>query len=68
MDAARPAVSPAELARGALRRLARAHLEPTPENFARAYAAESGHPAPAPEARDQGPAWVALIVQLTCNL
>ena len=68
MDAARPAVSPAELARGALRRLARAHLEPTPENFARAYAAESGHPAPAPEARDQGPAWVALIEQLTCNL
>jgi diguanylate cyclase len=68
MEAARPVVSPAELARGALRRLARAHLEPTPENYARAYAAESGHPAPQAEARDSGAAWVALVEQLTCNL
>jgi len=68
MEAAHTALVPAELARGALRRLARAHLEPTPENYARAYAAESGHLAPQPEARDQGAAWVALIEKLAWNL
>jgi diguanylate cyclase len=36
---------PSELAKGALRRLARAKQEPTPENYARAYAEEAGHPA-----------------------
>lgn len=44
MDAERP--SPATLAKGALRRLAQAKQEPTPANFARAYAAEAGEPLP----------------------
>lgn len=39
-------VSPAQIAKGALRRLAMGKIEPTPENFARAYAEESGRPAP----------------------
>ena len=34
--------APARLAKGALRRLAAERLEPTPENFARAYADEAG--------------------------
>ena len=42
MDTTRTAISPATLARGALRRLAQSHLEPTPENYARAYAEEVG--------------------------
>ncbi len=39
---AAPAMTPAALAKGALRRLAVAQLEPTPENYARAYADEGG--------------------------
>ncbi|MBL8362310.1 MAG: diguanylate cyclase [Rubrivivax sp.] len=35
-------VAPAQLAKAALRRLALAKLEPTPENYARAYAEEAG--------------------------
>ncbi len=35
----------AQLAKGALRRLAQAQQEPTPENYARAYAEEAGQPA-----------------------
>ena len=34
--------APAQFAKGALRRLAQAQHEPTPENFARAYAEEAG--------------------------
>ncbi|MDO9286290.1 MAG: GGDEF domain-containing protein [Aquabacterium sp.] len=45
MDADRPA--PAQLAKGALRRLAMAKLEPTPAHYARAYAEEAGEPLPA---------------------
>ncbi len=49
MDATRqtPAQSapPAQLAKGALRRLAAAGLEPTPANYARAYADEAGESA-----------------------
>jgi diguanylate cyclase len=45
MDADRPA--PAQLAKGALRRLAQSKREPTPANFARAYAEEAGDTAPA---------------------
>ena len=45
MDAERPA--PAQLAKGALRRLALSKREPTPANFARAYAEEAGDAAPA---------------------
>ena len=47
MDAARPASpAPAQLAKGALRRLAMSKLEPTPANYARAYAEECGVPLP----------------------
>ena len=46
MDAQRPVTLPAQLAKGALRRLAAAKLEPTPANYARAYAEESGEPLP----------------------
>ena len=45
MDAERPA--PAQLAKGALRRLAMAKLEPTPAHYARAYAEEAGEALPA---------------------
>jgi diguanylate cyclase len=38
------AMTPAQIAKGALRRLAMAQHEPTPENYARAYAEESGQP------------------------
>lgn len=37
--------APAQIAKGALRRLAAERLEPTPENFARAYAEEAGESA-----------------------
>lgn len=68
--------SPTTLAKGALRRLAQAHHEPTPENYARAYAEESGQPvaaAPAPaaavpDARAQGAAWAGLVERLARNL
>ena len=35
--------SSADLAKAALRRLVMTKLEPTPENFARAFRAEAGH-------------------------
>ena len=45
MDAELP--TPAQLAKGALRRLAASKREPTPANFARAYAEEAGGAVPA---------------------
>ncbi len=45
-EALRSDLPVAEMAKGALRRLALAKLEPTPENYARAYAQESGAAAP----------------------
>ncbi|NRF70346.1 diguanylate cyclase [Aquincola sp. S2] len=39
--------TPAQLAKGALRRLAMSKLEPTPANYARCYAEEAGEAAPA---------------------
>ncbi|MFT3822251.1 MAG: diguanylate cyclase [Rubrivivax sp.] len=39
------AATPAQIAKGALRRLALAQLEPTPENYARAFAEEAGQAA-----------------------
>jgi diguanylate cyclase len=46
----RPQLPPAQLAKAALQRLAQARLEPTPENYARAYAIEAGgEAAPAPD-------------------
>ncbi len=60
--------TPAVLAKGALRRLAQAQLEPTPENFAKAYAEESGQPPAANDSRTAGPAWAALVERLARNL
>ncbi|MBU6258213.1 MAG: GGDEF domain-containing protein [Burkholderiales bacterium] len=76
------APTPAALAKGALRRLAQAKLEPTPENYARAYADEAGLPAPEARAdaagealaalkaelKAQGAAWAALAERLAKNL
>ena len=69
MDATRPAAltgiaaDPAQLAQGALRRLALDKLDPTPDNYARAYAAESGEAAPA-----DGAAVAALIERIVRGL
>ena len=55
MEATRPAAltgnatDTAQIAKGALRRLALDKLEPTPENYARAYRQEAGEPAPPSE-------------------
>jgi diguanylate cyclase len=70
------------LAKGALRRLAQRTLEPTPENYARAYAEEAGQPLPPAaaangaeqaealkkELKAQGVAWVALLDRVAVNL
>jgi diguanylate cyclase len=40
------ALTPAQIAKGALRRLALSKLEPTPANYARCYAEEAGEPPP----------------------
>jgi len=45
-----PSQAPAQLAKLALRRLAAAKLEPTPENYARAYALEAGQESTPPAA------------------
>jgi diguanylate cyclase len=65
--------SPAQLAKAALRRLAEQRLEPTPDNYRKAYEAESGvssSPAKAaapdtarPQA-DEGERWSALISRI----
>jgi diguanylate cyclase len=61
--------TPAQVAKGALRRLAMSKLEPTPENYARAYAEESGQAAGvAADAKVQGPAWAALIEKMVRGL
>jgi len=65
--------SPANLAKAALRRLAEQRLEPTPDNFRKAYEAEAGVPstsdrpaaAPAePSAADEGERWSKLITRI----
>jgi len=70
------APSPANLAKAALRRLAEQRLEPTPENFRKAYEAEAGVPTPAErtgEAEGASPAstqaeegvrWSSLITRI----
>jgi diguanylate cyclase len=74
MEATRPAAlgtsatDVARLAKAALRRLAVDKLEPTPENYARAWRQETGEPtaataAPAPAAED-GPVIAALIERI----
>ena len=68
--------APAALAKGALRRLATARLEPTPANFARAYAEEAGQPEEfkpsqdhsAEEAAALAQGWAGLIGKLTRGL
>ncbi len=72
--------SAAALAKAAFGRLAQAQLEPTPENYARAYAEESGQTAapPPPSAvtaaaaaadhKAEGLAWAALVGRLARNL
>ena len=64
----RSAPSTATLARGALHRLAQAHLEPTPENYARAYAEEAGQPLTVVDPRAQAGAWAALVERLARSL
>ena len=63
------AATPAQIAKGALRRLAATQLEPTPENYARAYVEESGQPVGVVvEAKMHGPAWAALIEKMVRGL
>ncbi|HEX6707116.1 MAG TPA: diguanylate cyclase [Albitalea sp.] len=52
---------PAQLAKAALRRLVLAKLEPTPENYTRAYQQEMGVAVPPPAAERTGEAWAELI-------
>ncbi|MFT3956580.1 MAG: diguanylate cyclase [Piscinibacter sp.] len=61
--AARPGAEtlPAQIAKAALRRLVLDKQEPTPENYARAYAQESGE---SPPAANDGAALAALIGKL----
>jgi diguanylate cyclase len=77
MNAPHPAPPPAVLAKGALRRLAQAQQEPTPDNYARAYAEEAGLPPPAagaaasaatPDNRPTGADWAQLVQRLARNL
>lgn len=57
------------VAKGALRRLAQSKQEPTPENYARAFAEESGQPLPElPDAKAQGAAWAALIERIASQV
>lgn len=65
-----PAQTPAQIAKGALRRLALAKLEPTPENYARAWAEESGQPEPPPppDAKTLGPQWAQLVERIARGL
>lgn len=58
-----PAATPAQIAKGALRRLAMQQLEPTPEHFAKAYAQEAGQAVPEP-----GRVWASLIERLAKGL
>lgn len=70
MSASAPttAATPAQIAKGALRRLAMQQLEPTPENFAKAYAQEAGLPAAPAPVFESGRAWAALIERLAKGL
>ncbi|MEP7099618.1 MAG: GGDEF domain-containing protein, partial [Burkholderiales bacterium] len=68
MEATRPAAltgsapDSAQLAKATLRRLALDKLEPTPENYAKAWRQESGEPPLAPA--EDGPAIAALIERI----
>jgi diguanylate cyclase len=56
------------IAKGALRRLAQAQLEPTPENYARCYADESGQPQAAHDTKVQGVLWASVVERVAKNL
>jgi diguanylate cyclase len=56
------ALQPAQVAKAALKRLVESRLEPTPENYAKAYRAEGGHSAPAPHS-ERG---MNLLERLAC--
>ena len=57
------------VAKAALRQLAIAKLEPTPENYARAYAEQLGQPLPPPQPPGlQGPELAALIERIARGL
>ena len=69
MSADSPPASVVILAKAALRRLAQHQMEPTPENYARAYAEESGVPsARAADNRHTGATWALLVERLARNL
>ena len=69
MATAAPTLPPAVVAKAALRRLARSQQEPTPENYARAYAEEGGQAAAsAPDLRNVAAAWALLVERLARNL
>ena len=69
MGAAHPVKPPAVLAKAALRRLVQAQLEPTPENYARAYGEEGGPAAQPPaDQREVDTAWAPLVERLAKNL
>ena len=64
MDARTETPAPIQLAKNALRRLAAARLEPTPDNYRRAYHEEAGTNAPAPDAAQALPALAPLIEKI----
>ncbi len=69
-SALRPTATPAQLAKGALRRLAQARQEPTPAHYAQAYADEAqavGLALP-PDAAPLADDWPALIDRLARGL
>jgi diguanylate cyclase len=72
MEATATSVSVAAIAKGALRRLAHAKQEPTPENYARAYAQEAGVVPAAPAAdtavSNRLEAWAGLVERVVKNL
>jgi len=81
---AQPPVTTAQLAKGALRRMAQAQQEPTPDHYRQAYEAECqalGVPVPAsasavasepvatePSRPDDGPRWAELVGRITRGL
>jgi len=60
-------IPPAQLAKGALRRLAQEKLEPTPENYARAYAEEQGNGASTPVLPARAQVLLDKLVNLSLN-
>jgi diguanylate cyclase len=62
-DAAAAALPPAQLAKAALKRLVMAKLEPTPENYARAYQQEMGVAVPVAESAKPNGAELADLIE-----